>query len=51
MPPVASADLPESLLERFAAADDAGCVIRFLDFVKPVTTRSPGRGAGNSMVG
>lgn len=48
MPPVSSAELPSSLLERFADEDESARLLRFLDFIKPVTTRSGGR---NSMLG
>lgn len=48
MPPVSAAALPASLLERFAEGEEWLRLARFLDFIKPVTTRSGGR---ISMVG
>lgn len=48
VPAVAEAELPASLLERFVADDERMRVLRLLDFIKPVTTRS---GRSNSMVG
>lgn len=48
MPPVATAELPASLLARFAEGEEWMRVALFLDFIKPVTTRSGGR---ISMVG
>jgi len=50
-PPVAGDALPASLLERFAGADDVERVVRFLDFIKPVTTGTAGNGERRSMLG
>ena len=48
VPPVSTASLPASLLERFVEIEDWMRLVRLLDFVRPVTTRS---GGSNSMVG
>lgn len=48
VPAVAEAELPASLLERFVEIEDWMRLVRLLDFVRPVTTRS---GGSNSMVG
>jgi hypothetical protein len=50
-PPVSADQMPASLLERFAGADDVERIVRFLDFIKPVTTGSAGNGEGRSMLG
>jgi hypothetical protein len=42
IPPVSVATLPASLIERFTEPDETTRLHRFLDFVKPVTTRSAG---------
>lgn len=45
VPEVSATELPASLLEHFVEAEDRMRLLRLLDFVKPVTSRS----AGNSM--
>ena len=40
--PVAEAELPLSLMERFEAPDEASAIALFLDFIKPLTTRAIG---------
>lgn len=49
-PPVSLEQMPASLLGRFAGADEVERVVRFLDFIKPVTTGSAGNGERKSMV-
>jgi hypothetical protein len=44
--PVSTAALPGSLLERFEGASTVEGLLRFLDFIKPVTT---GSGAHKTM--
>ena len=44
-PPVSLSEMPESLLARFEGGDAVERVVRFLDFIKPVTT-----GSGNGSV-
>jgi len=50
-PPVSEDELPASLLGRFAGADAVERVVRFLDFIKPITTQSAGHGARKTMLG
>jgi len=50
-PPVPAGQMPASLLDRFAGADDVERIVRFLDFIKPVTTASAGNGEGKAMLG
>ena len=49
--PVAEAELPASLLARLDGPDEMSRLIRFLDFIKPVTTAASGNWESNSMVG
>jgi hypothetical protein len=42
VPAVSTAELPSSLLERFVEGEQWQRLFRLLDFIKPVTTRSPG---------
>lgn len=49
--PVAEAKLPASLLARFDGADETSRLVRFLDFIKPVTTAAVGNWESISMVG
>ena len=46
-PPVSLEEMPASLLDRFAGADEVERVVRFLDFIKPMTTGSAGTGSVN----
>jgi hypothetical protein len=50
MPPVASATLPASLLERFAG-DERTRLLHALRFLTPLTTRWADPGAGSAMAG
>jgi hypothetical protein len=45
---VSVAELPASLLVHFKASDDLTSILRLLDFIKPLTTRS---GASIAMLG
>ena len=47
--PVAEAGLPATLLARLAAVDERSRLVRFLDFIKAVTTAAPGNWESNSM--
>lgn len=51
LPSVTQDAMPASLLDRFTGADDVERVVRFLDFIKPVTTGSAGNGEGRAMLG
>jgi hypothetical protein len=48
-PPVAVGELPASLLCRFADAGSVEGLVRFLDFIKPVTTATAGGGERKTM--
>jgi len=48
--PADAADLPASLLSRFEGADEATKLVRFLDFIKPVTTAASGNWERTLMV-
>lgn len=50
-PTVVEAGLPSSLLGQFAGADDVERIVRFLDFIKPLTTRAAGNWERISMLG
>ena len=50
MPPVATAALPASLLERFVG-DEPTRLLHALGFLAPLTTRRASRGAGSAMAG
>jgi hypothetical protein len=47
--PVSVGELPASLLERFVGAGTVEGFLRFLDFLKPVTTATAGGGERKSM--
>ena len=49
--PIAVGELPASLLARFSGPDERTRLVRFLDFIKPVTTAATGSWEGSSMVG
>jgi hypothetical protein len=48
--PVAEGELPASLLARLDAPDEHWRVVRFLDFIKPVTTAAVGNWSSISLV-
>jgi len=47
--PIAEAGLPATLLDRFESADEQAQLVRFLDFIKAVTTAALGNWEHNSM--
>lgn len=47
--PIAEAGLPATLLDRFESADEQAQLVRFLDFIKAVTTAALGNWERNSM--
>jgi hypothetical protein len=50
VPPVANADLPGALLDRFSGATEPERLLRFLAFICPATTRSAGHLEGILML-